>query len=85
MQTGRMEVRASGPCAQFVVTRPDGQELSLSSDRGSLIHWNGGECVEDYGTFHRDPAFLIETIQAFLADSVDESEPLTLAGTPRLA
>ena len=66
-QTGTMEVRARGNVAVFVVRRPDGHELSLSSDKRSLIHWNGSECIEDYGTFHRDPEFLIETIQKFLA------------------
>jgi hypothetical protein len=68
MQDARMQVIANGPVAQFVITRRDGQELSLSSDRGSLIHWNGGECVEDHGTFHRDPGFLIQAIQEFLKD-----------------
>ena len=65
--TGRMEVKANGPVAQFVVTRPDGHELSLSSDKGSLVHWNGSECVEDYGCYYRDPVYFIEVIQKFLA------------------
>ena len=68
MQTARMEVKANGLVAVFVVTRRDSHELSLSSDKGSLIHWNGSECIEDFGTFHRDPEFLIRTIEEFLKD-----------------
>jgi len=63
----RIEVTADGVVACLVVTREDGNQLSLSSDRGSMIHWDGGKCIKDYGTFHRNPQDVISAIQEFLA------------------
>ena len=63
----RMEVIPDGSIACLVITREDGHELSLSSDKGSLVHWNGGECVKDYGAFHREPSEIVTLINEFLA------------------
>lgn len=63
----RMKVNPHGDIATFTVTRSDGQELSLSSDRNSLIRWSdGGDCLEDYGSFTSVEKFR-EVLDEFLA------------------
>lgn len=66
----RIKVTPGGPLrpvSNFIITRKDKQELSLSSDRNSLCRFSdGGDCLEDYGSV-MDAARFIQIVQDFLA------------------
>jgi len=70
MQTATVKVIASGDVANFVIIRPDGHELSLSSHKGSLIEWVGGDVIKDHGSFHSDALGYLDIVKAFLAEEI---------------
>lgn len=60
-----------GPCACFVWRRSgDKRELSLSAD-GSLILWEKGEAVKDYGSFTSAETFMNAVVE-FLHHPADD-------------
>lgn len=54
---GQADHHHGGPTC-LVFRRADGHELSLSSFRNSLVHFNGGDTVKDYGSYVGANGFL---------------------------
>lgn len=59
---GAAEHHNGGPTC-LVFKREDGHELSLSSYRKGLIHFDGGDTVKDYGSFVTAEQFLAALLE----------------------
>lgn len=66
MAAERIIVNANiGGPATCVVTRADGHELSLSSDRYSCVHFDQNVVIKDYG-WVITPSHYLDILTAFL-------------------
>lgn len=77
---GAAEHHNGGPTC-LVFKREDGHELSLSSYRKGLIHFDGGDTVKDYGSFVTAEQFLAALLEFTAspilppAETVESSKP----------